>query len=112
MSIHGFPSIPQNVNTSLSMKKAALSLFSLILAVCVSFADKDVLELNGGSGPGKGKTIVLVSGDEEYRTEESMPMLAKILSQKHGFDCIVLFAWDSAGKHIDPNNQATTLRED
>ena len=33
-------------------------------------------------------------------------MLAKILSQKHGFHCKVLFAWDSTGKHIDPNNQA------
>ena len=64
------------------MKKAALSLFTLMLAVCVSFAGKDILELKGAKGPGKGKTIVLVSGDEEYRTEESMPMLAKILSQK------------------------------
>jgi len=66
----------------------------------------EILDLPGKKGPGKGKTIVLVSGDEEYRTEESMPMLAKILSQKHGFHCKVLFAWDSAGKHIDPNNQA------
>ena len=32
-------------------------------------------------------------------------MLAKILSQKHGFECKVLFAWDNTGKHIDPNNQ-------
>ena len=66
----------------------------------------EILDLPGKKGPGKGKTIVLVSGDEEYRTEESMPMLAKILSQKHGFHCKVLFAWDSSGKHIDPNNQA------
>ena len=106
MSICAFPSIPSNVNISLSMKKAVFSLFTLMLAVCVSFAGKDILELKGGKGPGKGKTIVLVSGDEEYRTEESMPMLAKILSQKHGFDCIVLFAWDKEGKYIDPNNQA------
>ena len=65
-----------------------------------------ILDLPGKKGPGKGKTIVLVSGDEEYRTEESMPMLAKILSQKHGFHCKVLFAWDTEGKYIDPNNQA------
>lgn len=48
--------------------------------------------------------IVLVSGDEEYRSEEALPMLAKILSVHHGFDCIVLFAQDP--KHpgiIDPN---------
>lgn len=51
------------------------------------------------------KRCVLVAGDEEYRTEETMPMLAKILSQKHGFHCTVVFAWSDDGKHIDPNNQ-------
>lgn len=38
--------------------------------------------------------IVLVSGDEEYRSEEALPQLAKILSSRHGFNCIVLFAQD------------------
>ncbi len=55
---------------------------------------------------GSGKKIVLVAGDEEYRTEESMPMLGKILSQHHGFDCTVVFSWDETGTYIDPNNQA------
>lgn len=41
-----------------------------------------------------GKHIVLISGDEEYRSEEALPQLAKILSQYHGFDCTVLFAQD------------------
>ena len=63
----------------------------------------DTLVLKGKDGPGKGKHIVLVSGDEEYRSEESAPMLAKILSQKHGFDCTVVFAWTDG--YIDPNNQ-------
>ena len=36
--------------------------------------------------------IVLISGDEEYRSEEALPQLAKILSEKHGFNCTVLFA--------------------
>jgi hypothetical protein len=48
---------------------------------------------------------VLVAGDEEYRTEESMPMLAKILAKKHGFNCIVLFSTDPQAGYIDPNNQ-------
>lgn len=38
------------------------------------------------------KHIVLVSGDEEYRSEEALPQLAKILSKQHGFKCTVLFA--------------------
>jgi type 1 glutamine amidotransferase len=55
--------------------------------------------------PGSGTRVVLISGDEEYRSEESMPMLAKILSVRHGFDCTVLFAIDDATGVINPNNQ-------
>ncbi len=58
-----------------------------------------------GSGVGNGKRIVLIAGDEEYRSEESCPMLAKILSQKHGFNCIVLFSTDPQAGYVDPNNQ-------
>ena len=46
----------------------------------------------GGDGPGKGKHIVLLAGDEEYRGEEGLPMLGKILSQRHGFKCTVSFS--------------------
>ncbi len=42
------------------------------------------------------KHIVLISGDEEYRSEEALPQLAKILATKHGFNCTVLFAQDPA----------------
>jgi type 1 glutamine amidotransferase len=52
--------------------------------------------------PGAGKRIVLVSGDEEYRSEQALPQLAKILSQRHGFHCTVLFAIDPDGT-INPN---------
>jgi len=62
------------------------------------------LSFEGKEGPGKGKKIVLISGDEEYRSEESMPMLAKILSHRHGFDTTVLFSWSMDGTYIDPNN--------
>ncbi len=40
----------------------------------------------GGEGPGKGKHIVLISAEQEYRSEQSMPMMAKLLSKHHGFD--------------------------
>ncbi len=59
----------------------------------------------GKEGPGKGKHIVFLSGDEEYRSEESLPMMAKILSQRHGFTCTVLFAIDPKTGEIDPNYQ-------
>ncbi len=48
--------------------------------------------------------IVFVSGDEEYRSEEALPQLAKILSTTHGFNCTVLFAQDPAKPGvINPN---------
>src|SRR5579871_6962408 len=55
---------------------------------------------DGFDGPGTGKHIVLVSGDEEYRSEEALPQLGKILARHHGFKCTVLFA-------IDPNDGTT-----
>lgn len=54
-------------------------------------------------GPSNGKYIVLVSGDEEYRSEESLPALAKILTYRHGFNCTVLFAINPKTGEIDPN---------
>lgn len=60
------------------------------------------LEFAGGQGTGKGKHIVLLAGDEEYRSEEAMPMLAGILSKHHGFRCTVLFSVSGDGV-IDPN---------
>ncbi|MCF7957229.1 MAG: ThuA domain-containing protein [Phycisphaerae bacterium] len=56
----------------------------------------------GFQGPGVGKHIVFVAGDEEYRGEESMPMMAKILAQRHGFKCTVLFATHKETGLIDP----------
>jgi hypothetical protein len=75
----------------------ALSLF------CVRTHAADYLEFPGKSGPGAGKHIVLLSGDEEYRSEESLPQLARILSERHGFKCTVLFAINPTDGTIDPN---------
>ena len=59
----------------------------------------------GKQGPGKGKQIVFLSGDEEYRSEEGLPMLAKILAVRHGFKCTVLFSINTAEGVIDPVTQ-------
>jgi len=63
------------------------------------------LEFPAGKGPGAGKHVVLLAGDEEYRSEESMPMIARILAERHGFKCTVLFSHDDGV--INPNNQAS-----
>jgi len=65
----------------------------------------DWVAYNGIEGPGKGKRVVLISGDEEYRSEEALPMLAKILAARHGFQCTVLFPINSVDGTIDPNVQ-------
>jgi Trehalose utilisation len=44
----------------------------------------------------------LISGDEEYRSEQALPMLAKILAFRHGFSCRVLFPINPADGIIDP----------
>ncbi len=59
------------------------------------------LTYTGGEGPGKGKHVVLIAAEQEYRSEQSMPMLAKVLSKHHGFDCTVLFSVNEQGL-VDP----------
>ena len=63
----------------------------------------DTVVYEGKDGPGKGKHIVLLAGDEEYRSEEAMPQLGKILSQRHGFKCTVVFSINPKTGEIDPN---------
>ena len=73
-----------------------------ILGSARGHAAEPWLVFNGNDGPGKGKQIVLVSGDEEYRSEEALPQLAKILARHHGFKCTVLFAIDPQDGTINP----------
>src|SRR5262245_36020893 len=83
--------------------------FSLLLALnfcgAVSVVAKDWVVYEGKRGPGNGKHIVFLTGDEEYRSEDGLPQLAKILAERHGFKCTVLFAVNPQTGEIDPNNQ-------
>lgn len=88
------------------MTKLLTAFLLLILAIPAALAEQsDRLVFEPPQASDATKHIVLISGDEEYRTEESMPMLAKILSRHHGFRCTVLFALDPTGRYIDSNNQ-------
>jgi len=81
---------------------------SALLACCavsLAAAADPWLVVEGTEGPGKGKRVVLVSGDEEYRSEEGLTQLAKILARHHGFECTVLYAIDPGTGEIDPMNQ-------
>jgi len=76
------------------------------LAAALPTPAADWVTYEGKTGPGLGKHIVLVSGDEEYRSEECLPMLGQILAVRHGFKCTCLFALDPATGVIDPLNTA------
>ncbi len=74
-----------------------LTLLGLLLNNSVGsvFAEEKQWQVYDGYQPeGYGRHIVFVSGDEEYRSEEALPMLAKIMAVRHGFKCTVLFAQD------------------
>ena len=78
-----------------------------IVAAAVLLSGKTQAEdrwivFDGERAPGDGKHIVFVSGDEEYRSEELIPQLAKIMAVHHGFKCTVLFAIDRKDGTINP----------
>ena len=92
------------------MQKISTSSVAAFFAVLFSFS---VLEAGPGSityeptgGAAGAKHVVLLAGDEEYRSEEALPMLGKILSQRHGLKCTVLFSVDADGT-INPDNGAS-----
>ncbi len=84
---------------------AFLAVLSAVSPVAIGAADttENLLVYEGAAGPGVGKHIVLVGGDEEYRSEETLPVLGRILAERHGFRCTVLLAVDPVDGTINPN---------
>jgi hypothetical protein len=78
---------------------------TLVVALCLTApaaaVDKSIT-YPAKPGPGAGKHLVFLAGDQEYRGEEGLPMIAKILSQRHGFKCTVLFPLNPDGT-INPD---------
>ncbi|MDN5199949.1 ThuA domain-containing protein [Fulvivirgaceae bacterium BMA10] len=66
-------------------------------------SEKYKVVYKGEEGPGLGKNIVFVAGDHEYRSEESLPALARILAKRYGFTCTVVWPLDEGG-HILPGS--------
>jgi len=91
------------------MKKLTIVFAAFALAaffaISSATAEQPWVVYEGGDGPGEGKHVVLVAGDDEYRSEEALPQLGKILSQHHGFKCTVLFPIDPKTGEIKPDYQ-------
>lgn len=77
---------------------------AVLIALTGSAMQDDWVTYQGDTGPGHGKKVVLLAGDEEYRSEEALPQLAKILAFRHGFTCTVLFSVDADGT-INPDRR-------
>lgn len=93
----------------MSISKMCVAIWGAALAIamaCCSAAkasDAQTVVYEGGDGPGKGKNIVFISGDEEYRSEEGLPELAAILARHHGFHCTVCFEIDPETGEVAPD---------
>ena len=92
------------------MKFSHSNLFLIILmATFFSACNSDTPQRTNGDTLHTGSIdpdvphIVFVTGDEEYRSEESMPMLARILTNRYGFRVSVAYALTDG--IIDPNRQ-------
>jgi len=79
----------------------------VIMSIQPFLVQAESLVFEGTGGIGQGKHIVFVAGDHEYRSEESLPALARILARHHGFKCTVLFNLDPKTGEIvagEPSN--------
>ena len=76
--------------------KFILALISIMI-LQFSAAAKDFVVYEGEEGFGKGKHIVFIASDHEYRGEETCPAIARIMAKRYGFKCTVLFGLDDNG---------------
>lgn len=75
------------------MTKKMTHFLLVLFSVSILTAD-EYIDYPGYGVPGYGRKVVLISGCQEYRSEETLTQLAKILAQNHGFHCRVLFTQD------------------
>ena len=71
--------------------------FSFAFLVWAGFTNANPVVYKAGT-PSQNKKLVFVASDHEYRAEETLPALARIMAVHHGFDCTVLFGLDTKGE--------------
>jgi hypothetical protein len=80
------------------MPKRLLALLPLTILLMTGMVQAQPVKYEGTKSIAKGKHIVLIASDHEYRGEETLPAMARILAKHHGFDCTVLFGVDKNGE--------------
>ena len=81
-----------------------LALAAVSVAAPASQSNPHLVVYQGDKGPGAGKHIVWLAGDHEYRGEESLPALARIMAKHYGFKCSVFFTTDPKTGFIEPGS--------
>ena len=73
------------------LRATGYGLRAATLVACV-LALASITIAAGTQGPSSAPHIVFVTGDDEYRSEITMPMIAAILEKTHGFRTLILYA--------------------
>lgn len=89
------------------MKTPLICLFGML--TCLS-ASAESLVYQGDAGPGKGKHIVWIAADHEYRSEEALPAMARLMAKHYGFKCTVLFSVDDKGDILPGNSNVPGMQ--
>ncbi len=76
----------------------------LVLGACAAWGADGSIVYEGEGGVGEGKHIVYLASDHEYRSEESLPALARIMAKRYGFRCTVIFGTDPETGFIKPGS--------
>ena len=82
----------------------------LVCIACVANAasawaqNPHLVVYEGSSGPGRGKHLVFLAGDHEYRSEETLPALARIMARHYGFRCSLFFTTNPQTGFIEPGS--------
>jgi hypothetical protein len=87
------------------LRVLALLCLALIAVPAAGLAQNPhLVTYKGDKGPGAGKHIVFLAGDHEYRSEETLPALARILARRYGFTCSVFITTDPQTGFIEPGS--------
>jgi Trehalose utilisation len=86
------------------MLALAVSVAAVILPTISAADNPNLVVYEGKAGPGREKHIVFLAGDHEYRSEESLPALARILAKHYGFKCSVFLTTDPKTGFIEPGS--------
>jgi type 1 glutamine amidotransferase len=88
--------------------KILLRALACVGCLCASLSagaeNPHLVVYEGQQGPGRGKHIVFLAGDHEYRSEEALPALARIMARHYGFKCSVFFTTNRETGFIEPGS--------